>query len=66
VLRGFGSYLSSSTLRSVVFEAANEFLGLGKSSTLRDLVTQAGFTLARLERREDTAHALSNFHATRP
>jgi len=66
VLRGFGSYLSSPTLRSVVFEAANEFLEPGASGTLRDLVTQAGFALVRLERREDTAHALSNFHAMRP
>lgn len=65
ILRGFGPHLAVPTLRHVVFEAENDFLNSSTANPLRDLIVQAGFALSKLERREDTAHALSNFHAIR-
>lgn len=61
VLRGFGAHLAAPTLRRLVFEAANDLLAAPGAQPLRDLATDAGFTLQQLERREHTAHALSNF-----
>lgn len=63
VLRGFGSLLAAPSLRLVVFEAENDFLGGRVSTELHALLTGAGFTLRKLERNEDTAHNLSNFVA---
>jgi FkbM family methyltransferase len=65
VLRGFGSLLSSPTLRMIIFEAENEFLERPASRELYALVTDAGFRIRKLERNEQTAHSLSNFAAQR-
>ncbi|MEO6994116.1 MAG: FkbM family methyltransferase [Lacunisphaera sp.] len=65
VLRGFGSHLAASTLRTVVFEADNNFLQTGATEELHALVTRAGFSLRQLVRNEDTAHTLSNFVGSR-
>lgn len=65
VLRGFGPLLAASTLRRLVFEAPNEFLSERQPTGLHQVVTAAGFNLSRLERRESTAHSLSNFLAIR-
>ena len=66
IMTGFGESLSSPTLRCIVFEASNELLESPAPDKLRELLLQAGFTIERLERREDTAHSLSNFVARRP
>jgi hypothetical protein len=65
VLRGFGRYLASPSLRTVVFETANDFLSKREPAELYSLLHDAGFSLRLLERRERTAHNLSNFAATR-
>jgi FkbM family methyltransferase len=65
VLRGLGRHLASPALRTIVFEAPNDFLGRRVPADLHALVTAAGFSLTRLERREATAHASSNFLAVR-
>jgi len=66
VLRGFGSWLSNPGLELVVFEDQNDLLsGPGESETLT-LLSEHGFKkFRRLTRNEPTAHALSNFCATR-
>jgi hypothetical protein len=66
VLQGFGTHLRSAALRVFVFEAPNDFLTAREPPELHALVQDAGFTLQKLERREHTAHALSNFLAQRP
>ena len=66
VLRGFGSQLKAAGLRVIVFEAPNDFLTTRQPADLYALVHEAGFTLQILNRHENTAHALSNFLATRP
>lgn len=63
ILRGFGQHLAAPKLKSFVFEAANEFLEQHKPSELQKLVTDAGFSIRKLERRESTGHSLSNFLA---
>ena len=65
VLRGFGAHLAAPHLRVVVFEAPNDFLDSTAPNALRSLIVEAGFSIQKLERREDTAHALSNFLASR-
>lgn len=65
VLRGFGRHLASPSLRVVVLETANDFLATGEPRDLADLLRGAGLTSRLLERRERTAHNLSNFAATR-
>ena len=65
VLRGFGRYLASPSLRIVVFETANDFLVKREPAELYSLLRDAGFSLRLLERCERTAHNLSNFAATR-
>jgi len=65
VLRGFGALLSSPALRTLVFEAPNDFLTSRDPADLYALVTGAGFKLRILERAERTGHNLSNFVATR-
>jgi len=65
VLQGFGHHLATPTLRVVVFETDNDFLLTRAPTALHTLLTAAGFTLHRLDRREHTAHNLSNFAATR-
>lgn len=65
VLRGFGPHLAAPALRTVVFEADNNFLRTGQPADLHALVTQAGLTLRQLARNEDTAHSLSNFVGSR-
>ena len=66
VLCGFGSQLKAAGLRVIVFEAPNDFLTTRQPADLYALVHEAGFTLKILDRHEHTAHALSNFLATRP
>jgi hypothetical protein len=66
VLRGFGPQLKAAGLRVIVFEAPNDFLTTRQPADLYALVHEAGFTLQILNRHENTAHALSNFLATRP
>jgi FkbM family methyltransferase len=66
IMRGFGAHLAASTLRRIVFEAPNEFLTQCDPLALHALITDGGFTLEKLERREKTAHALSNFVAVKP
>lgn len=65
VLRGFGPHLSAATLRTVVFEADNDFLLTGQPADLHTLVTGAGLSIRQLVRNEDTAHTLSNFVGSR-
>ena len=65
VLRGLGAHLSATTLRAFVFEAPNDFLERREPADLHETVTAAGFRLRKLERREQTAHRLSNFLAQR-
>jgi len=65
VLRGLGPLLATPSLRFIVFEAANDFLDGCAATELNSLVTGSGFTLRKLDRKEDTAHSLSNFVATR-
>lgn len=65
VLRGFGRHLAAPTLRAVVFEADNDFLVTRTPASLHALISSAGFSLRRLDRREHTAHNLSNFAAFR-
>ena len=65
VLRGFGGHLSAPSLRRIVLEAPNAFLETRQPAELYTLLDQAGFTLSKLERRESTAHSLSNFLAVR-
>lgn len=64
VLRGFGPHLSAPALRTVVFEADNDFLMTRQPGELYTLMTKTGFMLRKLERNEDTAHSLSNFVGT--
>jgi len=66
ILRGFGTHLAAATLRVVVFEAANEFLETKSPADLQRILIGAGFSLRALVRQEDTAHALTNFVASRP
>ncbi|MBI5771142.1 MAG: FkbM family methyltransferase [Verrucomicrobia bacterium] len=66
VLRGMGAHLQAPALQIVVFEAENHFLERRAPADLHAVVTGAGFALRKLERRERTAHNLSNFAATRP
>ena len=65
VLRGFGARLSAPSLRVLVFEAPNDFLGKGRPADLHALLTEAGFRMRMLERNERTGHNLSNFAAYR-
>lgn len=65
ILAGFGPLLADPALRRVVFEAPNAFLTERNPAELHALITQAGFDLSVLERRENTAHSLSNFLACR-
>jgi FkbM family methyltransferase len=65
IFRGFGRHLARLQLAAVIFEAENEFLERPRDG-LRDTLESAGFALMRLERRENTAHSLSNYIATRP
>jgi len=65
VLRGFGAHLASPRLRRVVFEAPNDFLASRDPAELDARLRAAGLTWQILERRERTAHALSNFVARR-
>lgn len=65
VLRGFGRHLTAPALRLVVFEAGNDFLETRQPAALHACVTDAGFRLEKLTRREETAHTLSNFLARR-
>jgi FkbM family methyltransferase len=65
VLRGFGRHLAASELRTIVFEAPNEFLGTKVPADLHATLAGAGFKLQALARQELTAHALSNFVASR-
>ena len=65
VLRGFGSHLAAPTLRTIVFEAGDDFLVTKQPADLYALVTDAGFSLRQLVRNEDTAHTLSNFVGSR-
>ncbi len=65
VLRGLGPLLKAKELQVLVFEAPNGFLTTHQPAALFDLVQEAGFALRILERREHTAHALSNFAAAR-
>jgi FkbM family methyltransferase len=65
VLRGFGRHLASTSLRVIVLETANDFLVTHKPADLHTLLRHAGFSFRLLERREHTAHTLSNFAATR-
>lgn len=66
VLRGFGPLLGNAALRQIVLEAPNDFLETHVPAGLFQALSSAGFNLRRLERREKTAHGLSNFSATRP
>lgn len=66
VLRGFGPHLANPALRRLVFEAGNDFLDTRAPAALRACLLEAGFHLAKLDRRENTSHALSNFLASRP
>lgn len=65
VLRGFGPHLATATLKTVVFEADNDFLVNHQPADLHAVVSVAGFTLQKLARNEDTAHNLSNFVGSR-
>ncbi len=65
VLRGFGPHLANPSLKAFVFETDNDFLTHHQPAELHALVTAAGFRVTRLDRRETTAHALSNFAAFR-
>ena len=65
VLRGFGPLQAHPVLRTIVFEAPNDFLSAVRPADLHQLLASAGFTLRQLPRNENTAHALSNFVATR-
>ena len=65
VLRGLGAWLATPSLQMLVFEAPNDFLTSREPSDLHALVTEAGFSLRKLERNEHTAHTLSNFAACR-
>ena len=65
VLRGFGGHLSDPNLTHIVLEAPNAFLESRKPEELYAMLDGAGFALSKLERRENTAHSLSNFLAVR-
>jgi hypothetical protein len=65
VLRGFGGHLAGPALRRIVFEAANDFLITHEPADLYTLITEAGFSVSILTRRERTSHRLSNFVAIR-
>ncbi len=65
VLRGFGARLTASSLRLLVFEAANDFLVTHEPADLYAVLVGAGFSLRMLERQERTGHNLSNFVAER-
>ena len=65
ILEGFAGYLSEPSLRVIVFEAAESFLGTHQPAILHALVHRAGFTCHVLERAEDTDHPLANFVAVR-
>lgn len=65
VLRGFRQHLASPALKVVVLETANDFLTTHEPADLYGMLRDAGFTIRLLERREHTAHNLSNFAAVR-
>ena len=65
ILRGFGRGLAAPSLRIVIFETANDFLTEREPSELGTMLRAAGFSFRLLERRERTAHSLSNFSAVR-
>ena len=57
-LTGLANTLASASCRTVVFEDS-----LDENSPVKLLLRTAGFAIAALTRREDTAHALGNFVA---
>jgi len=65
IFRGFRAHLAAPSLRAVVFEAPNDFLATRLPRELDALLRAAGFSFKILPRKEDTAHALSNFVALR-
>jgi FkbM family methyltransferase len=65
VLRGFGAGIAKDSFRVLVFEASNDFLEAKDPAFLHSSLTNAGFSLKKLERFERTAHNLSNFVASR-
>lgn len=65
IFRGFGDHLANPTLRHIVFETENDFLETSNPRVLGEIFAGAGFGIEKLSRQEDTAHALSNFLATR-
>jgi hypothetical protein len=66
VMRGMGAHLQEPALKVMVFEAENNFLERRAPADLYAVVTGAGFALRKLERREQTAHNLSNFLGMKP
>jgi FkbM family methyltransferase len=65
VLAGFGTRLRHPALRAVVFEAHADMLSVSMPCPAADLLRAAGFSFTALARRENSAHALSNFLANR-
>ena len=65
IIQGLGNYILSPSLNVIVFEAENSFLNNGSRGGLHKSIAGAGFRISKLERRENTAHNLSNFIALR-
>ncbi len=66
VLAGFGDLLHAPGLRAVVFETRVDLLTDPSRCPAARRLLSAGFVFTALGRREDSAHLLSNFLATRP
>ncbi len=64
ILRGLGDVLAGGRLKTVIFEAGKHLLD-SPQDELHRLLTDAGFTLTMLQRREHTAHELENYLASK-
>lgn len=65
VLRGFGRHLLNPSLRLIVLESPSSILDAERPTSLRTLLTEAGFEITPLQRLESTSHALINVAARR-
>lgn len=64
ILRGLGDLLAGDRLKTVIFEAGKHLLDSPRDALYR-LLSDAGFTITQLQRRENTAHELENYLASK-
>ncbi|MCB0335108.1 MAG: FkbM family methyltransferase [Bdellovibrionales bacterium] len=65
VLQGFKEQLQNPDLQVILFEEHADLLDAREQNPVFQLLSSVGFSIAQLQRRERTVHALENFIATR-